>query len=88
MTNMELEDGGLEAQLNLLYADRERLESELGTSDPDELVEMVRSLEAQLQDLYREKESAADNRLEVQIEGNKVIIYGPDSIQIRKKKID
>lgn len=88
MANIEMDDGGLEAQLNLLYADRERLESELGTSDPGELVEMVRSLEAQLQDLYREKESAAETRLEVQIEGNKMIIYGPESIQIRKRKIE
>ncbi|HJL18292.1 MAG TPA: hypothetical protein RMH99_21695 [Sandaracinaceae bacterium LLY-WYZ-13_1] len=50
-------EGDLEAQLLTLYADRERLHRELGTADPDEILAMIRSLEAQLDALYREKEN-------------------------------
>lgn len=46
-------DGSMEAQLIALYAQRERLAQELGTSDPAAIVKMVRSLEEQLEDLYR-----------------------------------
>ncbi|MGI4788641.1 MAG: hypothetical protein ACRYFS_07300 [Janthinobacterium lividum] len=48
--------GSLEGQLNSLYEDREYLERELGLSDARELVTMVRSLEAQLIDLYQQQE--------------------------------
>lgn len=51
-------EGGMEAQLIALYADREQLENELGVSDAGELIAMVRSLEAQLADLYKDKEDA------------------------------
>lgn len=46
----------MEAQMKELYADRELLERELGTSDADKIVSMVRSLENQLKTLYHEKE--------------------------------
>ena len=49
-------EGGMEAQLIALYADREQLENELGVSDAGELIAMVRSLEAQLNDLYQDKD--------------------------------
>ena len=39
-----------------LYADRELLERELGTSDAKKIVSMVQSLENQLKTLYHEKE--------------------------------
>ena len=46
----------MEAQLGALYAERELLQRELGVSDADDIIAMVRSLEEQLADLYREKE--------------------------------
>lgn len=46
-------DGSMEAQLIALYAQRERLAQELGTADPAAIVKMVRSLEEQLEDLYK-----------------------------------
>lgn len=46
----------MEAQMKELYADRELLERELGTSDAEKIVSMVQSLENQLKTLYYEKE--------------------------------
>lgn len=43
---------GMQVQLETLYAEREQLVAELGTADTEELVDMVRNLEAQLCDLY------------------------------------
>ena len=39
-------------QLHALYADRQRLFRALGTADAGQIIAMVRSLEAQLADLY------------------------------------
>ena len=47
----ELEMSSVETQLLALYTERELLERELGTADPDELVQLVRRLEGQLQRL-------------------------------------
>lgn len=47
----ELEMSSVETQLLALYTERELLERELGTADPDELVQLVRRLEEQLQRL-------------------------------------
>ncbi|MBI1380539.1 MAG: hypothetical protein GC161_05550 [Planctomycetaceae bacterium] len=47
----ELEMSSVETQLLALYTERELLERELGTADPDELVQLVRKLEEQLQRL-------------------------------------
>lgn len=44
----ELELSSVEAQLVCLYADREKLESELGTADAGPILEHIRSLEAKL----------------------------------------
>ena len=52
------EPGGLEAQLQVLYAEREKLAQELGVSDAESLITMVRSMEHQLCALYQEKESS------------------------------
>jgi hypothetical protein len=46
----------MEAQMKELYADRELLERKLGTSDANQIVLMVKSLENQLKTLYHEKE--------------------------------
>ena len=47
--------GDMESQLRSLYAERERLHQALGTADAEQIIAMVRSLEEQLLDLYREK---------------------------------
>lgn len=49
--------GDMEAQLRSLYEDRELLEEQLGVSSPHLLIAMVRSMEEQLVELYREKEA-------------------------------
>ena len=49
-------EGGMEAQLIDLYAQRELLERELGISDAQTLIMMVRSMEAQLVALYEERD--------------------------------
>lgn len=46
----------LVAQLEAVYADRELLQKELGVSDARDLIHMVRSMEIQLNDLYRDQE--------------------------------
>ena len=45
-------------QLESLYADRELLHRELNVSEAKELIHMVRSMEAQLNDLYAALEQA------------------------------
>ncbi len=45
-------------QLHTLYADRQRLFRALGTADAGQIISMVRSLEAQLADLYAERAEA------------------------------
>jgi hypothetical protein len=49
-TQPELELSSVEAQLVCLYADREKLESELGTADAGPILEHIRALEAKLRD--------------------------------------
>lgn len=58
-------------QLLSLYGDRELLHRELGTADADEIVAMVRSLEAQLVELYRDKERAFARQLSDPSDGHK-----------------
>ncbi len=48
---------GMEAQLVSLYEEKELLERELGVSDAEVLVAMIRSMEEQLVSLYAEKEA-------------------------------
>lgn len=77
-TNPELDAvRSLEAQLHDLYAGQEALDTELGTSDPHQIIAMVQSLrtqlnevaaaqqvknlEAQLQDLYARREYLEKN---------------------------
>lgn len=51
--------GTLDEQLDAIYAEREWLSKELGCCDAESIVEMVRSLENQLNDLYQSYGSAA-----------------------------
>ena len=46
----------MEAQLVSLYEEKRRLFKALGTADPDAIIAMVRSLEAQLLDLYADRD--------------------------------
>ncbi len=46
----------LEEQLISLYSDRKRLQDELGVSDPDGIIRMVRSMDEQLRALYAQLE--------------------------------
>ncbi|MEL6341168.1 MAG: hypothetical protein AAFP04_12810 [Myxococcota bacterium] len=48
--------GDMEAQLVSLYEEKRRLFRALGTADPDAIIAMVRSLEAQLLDLYADRD--------------------------------
>ena len=43
---------GIQEQLELMYAERELLQTEIGVSDPEEVIGMVRNLEEQLRDFY------------------------------------
>lgn len=65
----------LEMQLVSLYAEKEYLERELGTSDPVIIVHMIKSMEKQLVELYGErKESVVIDSQEIVIKGAKKII--------------
>ncbi len=46
----------MEAQLVELYEEKRRLFKALGTADSDAIIAMVRSLEAQLLDLYADRD--------------------------------
>jgi hypothetical protein len=48
----------LEQKLNVIYAGKEYLCQELGTADALEIIEMYKSLEFQLVELYKEFENA------------------------------
>lgn len=50
--------GDMQAQLVALYREQERLHEAVGTADSSELIAMIKSLEAQLRDLYAERERA------------------------------
>lgn len=39
-------------QVESMYEDKEHLENELGVSDPEEIVQMVRSLQDQVESFY------------------------------------
>ena len=47
--------GSIEAQLILLYDEKKQLEDELGVSNPEAIIAMIRSMEQQLKDLYSAK---------------------------------
>ncbi len=53
---MDAMTSSLIQQLESLYADRELLHRELNVSEAKDLIHMVRSMEAQLVDLYAELE--------------------------------
>ncbi len=47
--------GDMEQQLRSMYAERQQLVRALGTADAEAIIRMVRSMEAQLTDLYAQK---------------------------------
>lgn len=49
-------NGTIQDQLEMLYAEREWLSQELGCCDAESIVDMVRSLEGQLCEIYRANE--------------------------------
>jgi hypothetical protein len=49
--------GGFDEQLSALYAEKELLEKEVGVSNAEDLISMIRSLEEQLSSLYAERNS-------------------------------
>lgn len=51
----------MEEQLKDLYTQRQELQRALGTSDSTAIIAMVRSLERQLEDLYRLFEGRSDH---------------------------
>lgn len=53
--------GTMEEQLRDLYAQRQELERALGTADSRAIIQMVRSLEAQLRDLYTLLQGRSDH---------------------------
>jgi photoactive yellow protein len=53
-------------QLEALYAEREKLERELGLASADDIIEMVEGLATQLDDLYRDRETVEDMSEDVQ----------------------
>jgi hypothetical protein len=53
------DESSLALQLHDLYAQREQLEQRIGTSDADSIAMMVANLEAQLRELYRDRENGA-----------------------------
>lgn len=55
----ELEMSSVEAQLCVLYAEKQRLEEELGSSQADEIVALVDELGARIADLEQEARNAA-----------------------------
>lgn len=56
----ELEMSSVEAQLCDMYAERQRLEEELGSSQTDEILALIDDLNARIADLESECESAPD----------------------------
>ncbi|MEM1164829.1 MAG: hypothetical protein AAGI30_00900 [Planctomycetota bacterium] len=60
MQNISNETGGTLHQLESIYAEREQLASQIGVCDADGILNMVRSLEAQLCDLYQRFGGIAD----------------------------
>ena len=47
-----LEEAGMSEQLSDLYAEKEKLEANLGTSNPDDIIAMIQSMSDQLSALY------------------------------------
>lgn len=58
----------------------EILQRELHTTNANEIVKMVRSMELQLKDLYAEREDA------IVVEGSRITIVGPKRLIVRKIK--
>jgi hypothetical protein len=63
------DDGSLEAQLLDLYRGQRVLLTRLGTSDPEEIVAMVKNLEEQLVAVYAECDTA----------GSRLPVYGGET---------
>ena len=64
-----LDNASLVAQLEDLYAERQRLHQSLGTANSAEIIAMIRSLEAQLVSLYGDR-AARPERAELEERGH------------------
>ncbi|TAE21665.1 MAG: hypothetical protein EAZ92_16630 [Candidatus Kapaibacterium sp.] len=51
------EEAGMSEQLSVLYEEKELLEQSLGTSIPEEIIAMMRSMSEQLSALYASLET-------------------------------
>ena len=69
----------IEQKLNEVYANKEYLWKELGTSDAIEIIEMYKSLEFQLVELYKEFENA------IFIEPDGIHFHSVKKIVIKRK---
>lgn len=72
----------MELQLSSLYAEKELLEKELGTSDPVQIAEMIQNMQIQLEDLYSWKEKYETEDVSV------LKIYGNRKVFIRRKETE
>lgn len=70
----------MELQLHSLYAEKELLEKELGTSDPEQIAAMIQSMQIQLEDLYSWKENYETEDVSV------LKIYGNRKVFIKRKE--
>ena len=83
----------MEEQLVAVYAEREHLSRELGVSDAAEIVAMIRNLEAQLKDLYHDREgerliSGGSNkafRLELTQNGLVTVEFGKIKVEFQSQ---
>jgi photoactive yellow protein len=60
-------------QLEALYAERDRLQQALGVSSPEEIIEMVESLNTQLDELYKGRDADVDPE-----ERHDVLLWEPE----------
>jgi len=60
-------------QLEALYAEREKMQQSLGVSEADEVIELVESLNSQLDDLYKTRDAEVDPE-----ERHDALLWEPD----------
>jgi photoactive yellow protein len=69
----DTEDQSTFEQLEALYAERERLQQALGVSSADDVIELVESLNTQLDELYKGRDAEVDPE-----ERHDVLLWEPD----------
>ncbi|MCB1160272.1 MAG: hypothetical protein H7A25_19395 [Leptospiraceae bacterium] len=68
----------LKVQIEALDLEKEFLKSEIGTSEPEELLLLIKNMEEQLVDLYRQKE---EYRV---VQAKAIQILGPKTVYIKQ----